>query len=219
MTDQLQVRLKEIAKECGGNRALCEKSGVSERTFANWLAGSSEPKIIGIAAIAHAAGVTIDWLVTGAKPKQPLGTRIDDTFAIVHVPVISKDLKESDKPSNERLVLQNHLPFSKSFLEERLGHQEFDQLCLFKVHGDSMDSTMSSGDYVLVDRAQTKLEDGIYAFLFKDQINIKRIINMLDGVEIISDNQTLYPPYLIKNAHLHQMQVIGRALWVGKSIP
>jgi SOS-response transcriptional repressor LexA len=219
LTNQLQSRLKEIAKENGGNRALCEKSGISERTFANWLAGSSEPKIIGISAIAHAAGVTVDWLVNGSKPKKPLGTHLDEAFNMVHVPVIGRELRVDVSNEAERLVLQNHMPFSKTFLEERLGHQQFDQLCLFRVQGDSMDPTLSHGDYLLVDRAQRRLHDGIYAFIFNDQINIKRVINIVEGVEIISDNQALYPPFHITNVDMQRVYVIGRALWVGKNIP
>jgi len=67
-----QVRLRHAAKLCGGIRALGKKSGVQERTLASWLAGT-EPKSRGIAAVAKAAGVSLEWLITGAGEEQPSG--------------------------------------------------------------------------------------------------------------------------------------------------
>jgi len=219
VTDQLQVRLKEIAKECGGNRALCEKSGVSERTFANWLAGSSEPKIIGIAAVAKAAGVTIDWIVNGSKPKQRLGVRNDDAFDTIQIAKIGKTLTANTQSTEHKLVLSDHLPFSQSFLESLLPHKNFDQLCTLQVQGDSMAPTMDHGDYVLVDRSQQRLDDGVYAFIFKDNINIKRVVNVLHGIEIVSDNKSLYPPHSLRGTELDHLEMIGRVIWLGKSLP
>ncbi|WP_135081778.1 S24 family peptidase [Terasakiella sp. SH-1] len=218
MTDQLQTRLKEIAKECGGNRALCEKSGVSERTFANWLAGSSEPKIIGISAIAQAAGVTIDWLVNGSKPKLRLGVHNDYNSDTVQVAHISDELNVSDDKIVSRLKLIGHMPFSKQFLQSLIGHDEFDQLCVLEVSGDSMEPTMNDHDFVLVDRSRQEAQDGLFAFSFKDRVNIKRIINILNGVEIVSDNNSLYPPHRIEGDELPHLQLIGRVVWVGKTV-
>ncbi|SCA57187.1 putative Transcriptional regulator [Candidatus Terasakiella magnetica] len=218
MTEHLQIRLKEIAKECGGNRALCEKSGVSERTFANWLAGSSEPKIIGISAIAQAAGVTIDWIVTGSKPKQKLGAHFEENFDTVQIALVSDTSITEKKDHHERLGLCDHMPFSRSFLEKLCDHDQFDQLCVLEVQGDSMDPTMSDGDFVLVDRAQKNVNDGLFAFIFKDHIKIKRLVNVLNGLEIVSDNKNLYPPHRIECSEFDHLDVIGRILWVSKTV-
>lgn len=219
MTSLIHSRLKEIAKECGGNRALCEKSGVSERTFANWLAGSSEPKIIGISAIAQAAGVTIDWIVTGAKPKQRLGSRPQPSQDTVLVAWVAHGLVgDASLKSTERLILKDHLPFSKNFLEKHLGHTNFDQLCILQTHGDSMEPTMRDGDFVLIDRSQHKLQDGLASYIFKDSIYIKRLINVLNGIEVISDNQPLYPTQHIPYDDIQHFKPIGRVIWVGKSL-
>lgn len=219
MTDQLHARLKQLAKECGGNRALCDKSGISERTFANWLAGSSEPKVIGIAAIAQAAGVTIDWIVYGTQPKYPLSAHRDERDDVIQIPLLGKSIKNPTSVEENTLTLERHIPFASFFLKTHLEHANFDQLCVLQAHGDSMTPTLSSDDYILIDRSHTSLEDGIYGFLFKGQINIKRIINVLNGVEVISDNQSLYPPYHIEADNLRHLHVIGRAIWVGKFLP
>lgn len=218
MSQKLQERLKEIAKECGGNRALCEKSGVSERTFANWLAGSSEPKIIGIAAIASAAGVTIDWIVTGSKPKQHLGSRQGNTSEMVKVPLIDASLQKIEAPTLQRLKVNDHIPFSTGFLENRLKQNDFDQLCVLEIHGDSMEPTMGNSDIVLVDRSNRKVSDGLMAYIFKETIYVKRIVNLLNGIEVISDNQSLYSSHNIAGNDLKNLEIFGHVLWVGKTV-
>ncbi|MDV7340447.1 XRE family transcriptional regulator [Terasakiella sp. A23] len=218
MTDSFQSRLKELAKECGGNRALCEQSGISERTFANWLSGSSEPKIIGISAIANAAGVTIDWIVSGAKPKLLLGSRRHSDEDTVKIPLISPTLKTSSRQPLQRLVVNDHVPFSASFLNKRLHREDHDQLCILEISGDAMEPTARDGDFVLVDRSKTALTDGLMAFIFKDVISIKRVIQTLDGLEIVSDNKSLYPPHTIPIKEMHHLAIIGHVIWIGKTV-
>lgn len=218
MTNKLQERLKEIAKEAGGNRALCEKSGVSERTFANWLSGSSEPKIIGISDVANAAGVTIDWLVSGAKPKLRLGARGCADNEMIQVALIDKNLERSNAPVVQRFFVKGHVPFSSEFLTANLGKSNFDDLCVLEVSGDSMEPTMGDGDFVLVDRNRNKIEDGLMAYAFRDVIYVKRLVNVGNGVEVISDNQSLYPPHVITGTDLQDLDVIGSVSWIGKTV-
>jgi len=218
MTSFIQARLKEIAKECGGNRAICEKSGVSERTFANWLAGSSEPKIIGISAIAHAAGVTIDWIITGVMPKQRLGSHTEKGANTILVPWLDKKLDDQSVNLSERLKVNDHIPFSKKILENRLRQKDFDYLCIIETTGDSMAPTINNSDLVLIDRNQCKLQDGVMAYAFKDCIYIKRILNVIGGIEVISDNKSLYPAHRIQGSDISCFEPIGRVIWAGKTL-
>ncbi len=216
--ENFQARLREIAKEAGGNRALCEKSGISERTFANWLSGASEPKIIGLSAIANAAGVTIDWIVSGTKPKMALGSRPHNDSEIITIPWIAKTLKDIQGDVAQRLHVLTHMPFSTQFLETRLLKTDFDQLCLLEVHGDSLHPTANCGDFVLVDRSDTSKADGLVSFVFQENILIKRIVNTLNGIEVISDNKALYPSHIIPPEQSEQLDIIGRILWIGKTV-
>jgi phage repressor protein C with HTH and peptisase S24 domain len=218
VSNKLHERLKEIAKECGGNRALCEKSGVSERTFANWLAGSSEPKVIGISSIANAAGVTIDWLVTGTKPKLKLGARESDAAQVVQIALIGGALETGSGPSHQRFQIRDHIPFSQEFLTQKLGKTDFDQLCIIEVQGDSMAPTMNNGDFALIDRQATSANDGLNAYVFKDSLYIKRFVHTLNGIDIVSDNQSLYPTQRISGEDLESLEILGSVLWVGKTV-
>ncbi|NVJ92695.1 MAG: S24 family peptidase [Methylocystaceae bacterium] len=215
MSVDLQHRLKEIAKECGGNRALCERSGISERTFANWLSGASEPKIIGIAAIAQAAGVTIDWLVHGTTPKSKVGFRTEGGPDIIKIPWIDKKLLNQPLPILQRLRVINHVPFFKGYLKNTLHLSDLNQLCILKMHGDSMKPTFADNDIVLVDRSRSDMSDGIKAFVLEDTITLKRVIHKPNELEVVSDNKAFYPSYTIGR---NTVQILGHVVWVGTSV-
>ncbi len=215
MSTDLQHRLKEIAKECGGNRALCEMSSISERTFANWISGASEPKIIGIAAIAQAAGVTIDWLVHGTTPKSKVGSRAEGSAGTVKIPWIDKKLLNQSLPILQRLRVINHVPFFEGYLKNTLQLSDLDQLCILKMHGDSMKPTFADNDIVLVDRSRADMSDGIKAFVLEDTITLKRVIHKPNKLEVVSDNKVFYPPYTIDR---DKVQVLGHVVWAGTSV-
>lgn len=215
MSADLQNRLKEIAKECGGNRALCEMSGISERTFANWLSGSSEPKIIGISLIAQAAGVTIDWLVHGTNPKSKVGARTETGPDTVKIPWIDKKLIDQSLPVLQRIQVINHVPFFTGYLKNTLRLSDLDKLCILEMHGDSMKPTFGDNDLVLVDRTRTDMSDGIKAFVLENTITLKRVIHKPNGLEVVSDNKDFYPPYTVDH---NTVQLIGHVVWVGTSV-
>ena len=50
------------------------------------------------------------------------------------------------------------------------------------------------------------------AFVFEGECYIKRIRKMFDGIDIISDNKELYPPYNICKERIDQFHVIGKVL-------
>lgn len=217
MTEQLKVRLREIAKECGGNRALCEKSGVSERTFANWLAGMSEPKVVGMASVAQAAGVTLDWLVTGSMPKMRLGARPAGNSGTIQIAKVNHKLKSEGNTLQSRFDVVAHIPFCQNFLKDNLDQSDLDKLFVVEVAGNSMEPTMSAGDFALVQQQEYLSSDGLYAYALDHAINVKRLMQVGSEVEVVSDHQKLYPSYRLANKELNKMQLLGRVIWIGKT--
>lgn len=65
----------------------------------------------------------------------------------------------------------------------------------FKVHGQSMESTLFEDDSVLVDLSDVSIIDGkVYAFRFGDDLRIKRLYKKVDGGLIVhSDNPNHLP--------------------------
>lgn len=58
----------------GSGDALAQKAAIPRRTLETYLSGAAEPKASRAAAIAAAAGVSLDWLVLGLGP-EPNHTR------------------------------------------------------------------------------------------------------------------------------------------------
>lgn len=66
-TDGLSVRIRECARIVGGGEELARRTGIPRRTLENYFTGR-EPQASRLAAIADAAQVSLDWLVTGRIP-------------------------------------------------------------------------------------------------------------------------------------------------------
>lgn len=66
-------RIRECARMVGSGDELARRSGVPRRTLETYLSGRSEPKATGLALIAEAAGVSLDWLLLGRGEPVPCG--------------------------------------------------------------------------------------------------------------------------------------------------
>ncbi|MBI3452363.1 MAG: helix-turn-helix domain-containing protein, partial [Rhodospirillales bacterium] len=61
-------RLRIAASLVGGQIQLADKANVPRRTFADYIAGQTEPGRDRLVSIADAAAVNIDWLAAGRGP-------------------------------------------------------------------------------------------------------------------------------------------------------
>lgn len=93
-----------------------------------------------------------------------------------------------------------------------------EQLAVVRVSGESMEPTLRDGDWILIDRTQTRVNrEGIYALLVGDLAWVKRLsLNLREKlVRIISDNPTV-PMQEIEETELH---LIGRVIsLVGRKV-
>lgn len=90
-------------------------------------------------------------------------------------------------------------------------HSSPDHLAVVRVDGDSMESTLHDGDWVLIDRKQTKaLRAGIYAINAHGHCWIKRLNVSLSKklIQIISDNKA----YEIDELPEEEVTLIGRVI-------
>jgi len=88
-----------------------------------------------------------------------------------------------------------------------------EHLAVVKVDGDSMETTLSDGDWVLLDRTQKRItREGIYALAVHDSCWIKRVsLNLRDKlVRVISDNDR----YPVQELPEDELTLIGRVLSV-----
>jgi phage repressor protein C with HTH and peptisase S24 domain len=116
--------------------------------------------------------------------------------------------------------------------EARLGRIAFDPqwlrglglgdgkaLSLIRVQGDSMVPTLSDGDEILVDGADSasRLRDGVYVLRIEDSLVVKRLALSPAGgrVSILSDNGA-YPGW--PDCDPAKIDVVGRVVWMGRKL-
>ena len=77
-----------------------------------------------------------------------------------------------------------------------------------------MEPTIPDGARVLLDLKDNRLREGIFGFRLDDELRVKRLRRINEGVEIISDNPRYEPERLVGH-DLDRFAVIGRVWWMG----
>ena len=78
-----------------------------------------------------------------------------------------------------------------------------------------MEPTIANGALLLVDEKETKIDDGVFAFVYGDVARVKRFETRIDAVKLISDNGK-YEPETVAGEDQARLQIIGRVVWVGQ---
>jgi phage repressor protein C with HTH and peptisase S24 domain len=207
---------------------FARRAGVSESVMRAYLSGEKRPGIDNLHGIAAAAGVSIDYLVTGrsvslksdearpAKAEEP-GLPYVSTNDFVYLPLhrnVSASAGNGSVVWDEHDI--DHLAFQASFIRQEL-HANPQSLRLVRINGDSMERLLYSGDMVMVDTSITTLQaEGMYVFRIDDSISVKWLNAMPGGViRVVSENSVKYPPYEItrEQADDHRFQIIGLVRW------
>lgn len=92
-------------------------------------------------------------------------------------------------------------------------------LSTIRVMGESMEPTLSDGDELLVDTAPDarRIADGIFVLRRDDLLVVKRLQpNPADGRVTIRSDNPAYPP--IPGVDPAQLEIVGRAVWVGRRL-
>lgn len=108
------------------------------------------------------------------------------------------------------------LAFSETWLKKKGFKRK--HLVIIEVVGESMEPRLSNGDVALINTADKEIKDHrIYALRYGDDLRIKRLSRRYDGAVIISSDNPLpeFRDEIVPAADLHQLQILGRAVWVG----
>ena len=209
----LAKRIRLCAARVGSGDELARRTGIPRRTLETYLSGDAEPKASRLNAIAMAAKVSLDWLISGTHNASNIPDNNDPGWADVPLYDVRVSAGHGAMLDHERVI--THLKFRRNSLA-RKGLQT-DKLCAVQVSGDSMLPTLSEGDTLLIDRIQqTPVGDDIFVIRFSEALLAKRLQRLANGgIRIISDNP-LYPPEAIAPSDLSQLAVLGRVVWFGR---
>ncbi|MCK0552550.1 helix-turn-helix transcriptional regulator [Pantoea ananatis] len=236
----LPQRLRIAMAEQGVTQStLAEKVGVSQAAIQKLTSGKakSSTKLL---AIATALNVNPIWLETGNGPmKTPSGElllnqnthpdseikpsrlkaavweEVEDSESgeFVHIPLIN--VKFSAGPGSCEVI--DDESFSLIFRKYSLYKMGVSaaKARLVRVSGDSMTPTLSDGDIVGINMAETDIRDGkTYAICHDDMLRIKTLVARPGEVVIRSLNRELYPDEVLDVRKFYSnVRVIGRVFW------
>lgn len=186
---------------------IARRARIAPSTFTKYLSGTSEPGAFKAARIADALGVNLTWLLTGK------GLPNAAAAGYVGVPIYDVRLAAGVASFSEGARVIGEAPFDFQLLRQ-LGRTTAEGLGILQAEGDSMEPTIPDGARVLLDLRDTRLREGIFGFRLDDELRVKRLRRVGEGVEILSDNPR-YQPELIEGHDLERFAVIGRVWWVG----
>lgn len=115
---------------------------------------------------------------------------------------------------SEQIV--DHLTFKADWVRNTLG-VPVASLALINVKGDSMEPTLSNGDVILIDMSKGGFDDNaVYVLRLNETLLVKRVKRNFDGSVLVSSDNVMYPPDMIKGDLVESLNVVGRVVWCGR---
>ncbi len=217
-----QSRLKEVLERIGSLAKAGEIAGVSDEQIARWRDGKAKASFAGMAALTYAAGLSLDWLVTGvgesSYPRPPMvaaGETEIPGFTLVPRLDVGASAGNGMVPYGEETL--DFLAFQESWLRARRINPSAARVVTAR--GDSMEETIRDGDVLLVDTSIDRFRDNaIYVVVYGDMVLVKRVHGRANGsLQLISDNPR-YPSEEVSAGEVDLINIAGRVMWFGRSI-
>jgi phage repressor protein C with HTH and peptisase S24 domain len=202
------ARLREAMGAMNQN-VLAQRARVSKSTLSRILQGQ-EPRLDEAVRLAAETGANLMWLATGK------GAAGGVDAAFVSVPIYDVRFAAGVASFADAADLMGEMPFDRGLLRD-LGRIDAEGLGVFPVEGDSMTPLIADGARALVDLKSTRLREGIFAFRTGDELRIKRLRRLVDGIQILSENP-IYEPELVTGDAADDLTIIGRVLWTGTAL-
>ncbi|MBI5427181.1 MAG: LexA family transcriptional regulator [Nitrospinae bacterium] len=135
-----------------------------------------------------------------------------DNNELIYIPAVKGRIGAGGgfEPDN---TIELKLAFRKEWIEQR-GNPK--NMSLIRVHGDSMEPTLFSGDLLLIDHNQNHIDTygGIYAISVNNEIMIKRLqlIRSEKKIKVISDNEKYQPEFFDPK----EITINGKLIWFAR---
>ena len=221
-TEGLKRRLERISRIVGSVNALAKTASVPQSTIRKYFIKGEAPSTA-IIALAKAAGVRPEWLLTGSEPLWLEAPNIDDemvaTDDVAFIPLYHARGKATPGANLKSFAeLVDHLPFKRSWLRRYLDAASESLASLF-VDGDSMEPVLRSDDMILIDLTDLSVREGLYALIRGQEFLVKRLQTAASGqIKIVSANKS-YKPLLVPASEIgDQMSIVGRVVWTSRRV-
>jgi transcriptional regulator with XRE-family HTH domain len=180
---QLNQKIAEIVKQELKDKGIknaefARTLGVLPQSVNNWLNRSGIPNAK-LSDVANAIGVSIDYLLTGDN-KSNINTV---SFELLNI----KDYQGSDLAKFDNI--HDVFTVDRDWFVEVFKKQPTPSMKIVFAQCESMQPTFKAGDFLLVDTANTTINDGVYIFRVEIQLFIKRLQIMPGRITALSDNK------------------------------
>jgi phage repressor protein C with HTH and peptisase S24 domain len=231
-------RIKKVRQDNGLTQVQFSKTiGISPNYLSDLELDKKPPSDPILLAIEYRYATPKEWLLSGklptektpydqgkirpsmvskkrlSYPQTPGELSLDDK-EFIYIPMVSGKISAGGGLIPEARI-ELRLAFRKDWIQR---HGDPRNMSLIRVSGDSMESTLFSGDIVLVDHNRNYIDPqgGIYTIALDDAIMIKRLqlIYPKNILKIISDN----PKYQTIEVSPDQIIVNGKVIWFGREI-
>jgi phage repressor protein C with HTH and peptisase S24 domain len=213
-----QVRGKDTQKE------FAKMLGFSSSYLSEVESGKTKPSLELLVRISQIANYSLHWLLKGEGSmilESSEGMVKEDfvsygelgEFAVI--PMVAFTPGKGTGRQGTEEGTKGKYAFRRTWLQSK-GNLE--NLVLFVVRGDSMEPTITDGDFVLIDRSQKEVVvDNIYALRIENAVMVKRLQPMGDRrIKVMSDNK-LYESYEL-DLGTGDIEIIGQTIWIGREL-
>lgn len=178
---------------------------VSESVVRKWAASASEPTTSNLVAVARAGGVTIEWLATGALPREP--GKLMSAERHIEVPLYNVRFTAGHNAFFDAGPADDSILLPRAWPAENAGTTST-RLAFIHMHGDAMKPELNNGDLLLIDRAEETIAHGIYVFFVSGFLFIQRFA-LKPG-----DESPLPDP----EETAERTGLVGRVVWTGRRL-
>nr|WP_300306950.1 S24 family peptidase [Halomonas sp.] len=226
LSDEVITRLK-MATNTKSDSELSAFFGWSKTAMTNKRQRGSVPYDEAVQ-VSVTQGISLDWLILGkgdapeglkqvpsaafsADDGAPLSVAMKPSPGFCSIPMYDIEAAAGDGRSLEQENIETTLYFEG----EQLSAQGLDPTHVVgvKVRGDSMESTLSDGDWVLVDRSdRPDRPEGVFLLLVEGERRIKRVQRVAGGAWMLLSDNSHYQPEMIPPEKMPSVELLGRCV-------
>lgn len=198
----------------GRQADIAKRMKLTPKAVSKWFNGEAIPRRGKLQELAALIGTSSSWL---------LGDRVASGFPegntdvrenVYRVEVL--DLTISAGPGAYMLSDYVEVLFAIEFTTEHavslFGNRPSQDVKVMTVNGDSMATTVNSGDRLFVDISIRHFQtDGVYAFVYGKTFHVKRLQMQGTRLAVLSDNPA-YEKWYIDEKNQDQLYIMGKAL-------
>lgn len=210
-----------LEKENKSQADLSRYTGNKTATVSQWCSDKVKTlKSNNALMVSRYLRVNYDWLVSGKGSPEaedvkclPDDVKCDDEYIQIREYKIECGAGPGYTPSYVEIEDSVPATYRKSYFTDN--NLKPNDCKRFRVHGDSMEPTLYSGDKILVNTSDnlTISNNHVYAINFNNEVRVKRLLKQMNGDLIIRSDNKEYPDEIIRaNDESVSFSIIGRVI-------